>query len=197
MLLSQVKGPFANRPGWTYEIKLDGYRLLASTGEGARLHSKNGADATKWFGEVTRAMASMPAGFVFDGEVVVLDEAGRTNFDLLHARARTRGYRAGLSSVVYSVFDVLAVGGTSCCTLPLRRRQELLAQALAVPPEGIMRVTGSDDGEWLFQKAVKLELEGVVAKRLDSAYFCGVRSTDWLKHKRKGSTPAGRFSRKP
>lgn len=77
---------FPSSGGWLYE---NGYRVLASTGPAARLKSRGGIDASAWFPEVTAAMAAMPAGSVLDGEVCVLDDIGRSDFDRLHARAAT------------------------------------------------------------------------------------------------------------
>ncbi|WP_150124110.1 hypothetical protein [Cupriavidus nantongensis] len=68
MLLSERK-TIPREPGWHYEIKFDGYRMLATTGGAPRLKSKNGADATTWFPELVDALASLPAGGILDGEV--------------------------------------------------------------------------------------------------------------------------------
>lgn len=81
---------------------------MAWTGEGApRLKTRNGAEATRRFPEVIRGLSELPGGeHILVGEVVVLDELGRTDFDKLHARAKARGWKPGLASVVYCVFDV-------------------------------------------------------------------------------------------
>ncbi len=171
---------------------------MAWAGEGGpRLKTRNGADATTWFPEVVRGLAELPAGeHVLDGEVVVLDELGRTDFDKLHARAKARRWKPGLASVVYCVFDVVVHRGRDIRHQPLRRRQACLEQLLRQGAPSLLRVTGLEgQGSQLFHQARLLELEGIVAKRLDSLYLAGQRSETWLKVKRKGATPAQRFNR--
>ena len=91
MLLGEVKRPFSD-PAYGYEIKYDGYRLLAECdGPKVRLQTRNGADATAWFPEITQGLAGLAGGrHVLDGEVCVLDDIGRSNFDRLHARAKRK-----------------------------------------------------------------------------------------------------------
>src|SRR5690349_4280843 len=81
-----------DEPGWNYELKYDGYRTLAEFGQGScRLKTRKGADATKWFPEVTDSLAEIPGGpYITDGEVCVLDEYGRSDFDALQDRASRR-----------------------------------------------------------------------------------------------------------
>jgi bifunctional non-homologous end joining protein LigD len=73
-------------PAWGFELKYDGYRLLASIGARARLKTRRGADPTGWFAEVTRSLEQLPGGHVVDGEVAVPDELGE---------ATLRRYRTG------------------------------------------------------------------------------------------------------
>ena len=76
----------------------------------------------------------------------------------------------------------------------LRQRKALLGALLSSRPEGLLRVTHLEtDGEWLYQQALALELEGIVAKDLASTYQPGVRSLQWLKVKRPGAVPPERF----
>lgn len=107
MLLTRRRDPFSH-PDWIFEIKHDGYRLMASTGDDPRLKTRSGADATKWVPEITKCMAkakSPPA--VFDGEVCILDEFGRADFERLQRRARMRCWKQGAELVIYAVFDLL------------------------------------------------------------------------------------------
>lgn len=195
MLLSNVARPFSD-PGWGFEIKFDGYRLLASTSEdaGVRLQSRRGADATRWFPEIAASLASVSAqNMIVDGEVCILDEIGRSDFDRLHARARKRGPDPS-EPVVFCVFDVLVSKGKSVMELPLVRRKQLLENL-----RGAERILVVDhlpvEGELLYKHVLALSLEGLVAKRLDSVYQPGIRTKDWLKIKRPGAVPAQRFSR--
>jgi bifunctional non-homologous end joining protein LigD len=199
MLLKQAKQAF-DSDAWTFELKYDGYRLLAQCGGApTQLASKSGADATKWFPELTAALNTVSGGpHVLDGEVCVLDEFGRTDFNQLHARARQRGLKPGSPLVVYCVFDILVHRGRAVMSAPLEERQQRLAELLAASaaPAHTLLVTGvQGQGKWLYQQAQALRLEGIVAKRLGSPYRPGERSADWLKVKRPGAVVAGSFHR--
>ncbi|MDN4592022.1 hypothetical protein DBA29_26415 [Xenophilus aerolatus] len=110
--------PFAfGAAGWLYEIKFDGYRLMAVVDGGrVELRTRGAANASAWFPEVVDGLAGLKGGpSVFDGEICVLDDAGRSDFDRLHARARRRRWYDGADPVVYCIFDVLVAdehGGT-------------------------------------------------------------------------------------
>ena len=197
MLLGEVKKAFSN-PAWAYELKFDGYRLMAEVAGGkVRLKSRNGTDATKWFPEVVAGLATMTGGrHVFDGEVSVLDDIGRSDFERLHARAKMRGYKLGADPVVFCAFDVLVAGGRDLTKQPLAKRKARLEALLASPPPSTLHVSHVvGAGQWLYSQAAELKLEGIVAKRLDSPYLPGVRSDTWLKIKRPGAVPAQRFQR--
>ena len=198
MLLEERPIDF-DEPGWIYELKLDGYRLLAEFDGEVHLRTRNGADATKWFPEVTQSLAKVKGGrYVVDGEVCVLDEMGRSDFNLLHERARRRRAYAGGPDVVYCVFDLLVNRGVDITQQPLAQRKAALAKLLKRPPPSIMYVNHfeAEHGARLFKEAViPLQLEGLVAKREDSVYTPGVRSADWVKVKRKGAVPPERFKR--
>lgn len=197
MLLAQRPTAFDD-PAWTFELKYDGYRLMAqTTPTGAALKTRNGANATTWFPEVAKGLYELALpDCVFDGEVCVLDQYGRTDFNQLHARARARRHKPGTAAVAYAIFDVLVFRGRNVCALPLRERQVLLEEVFERPGSSLLRVTGfQGEGNWLFEQACGLELEGIVGKRLDSPYLPGERSPSWVKVKRKGATPAQRFDR--
>jgi len=186
-------------PDWIYEIKLDGYRLLAEFGDGVcHLKTRNGSDATTWFPEVVEGLAEVAGGpYVTDGEVCVLDEFGRSNFDRLQDRARRRRWYEGADPVVYCIFDLLVDRGADITGKPLRYRNARLAELLTPAPSSTLFVQHfAGAGKELFDVAVhQLELEGVVAKRIESPYRPGERSRDWVKVKRKGAVPPERFKR--
>lgn len=194
MLLTERKA-IPREDGWHYEIKFDGYRALASTGSPARLKSRGGADATRWFPEVAAALADMADGSILDGEVCVLDELGRSDFDRLHTRARRKGWYEGADLVVYCVFDILVAKGKDLRSSPLEARKAALAKLLRAHSAQVLHVTGVDDGAWLYRSVLDLKLEGVVGKRLGSPYQDGMRSPDWIKVKRPGAVPPERFKR--
>lgn len=188
-------------PGWLYEIKYDGYRLLAEFGNGTcRLKSRNGADATKWFPELYDALSKVSGGpYIVDGEVCVLDDLGRSDFDKLYARARRRRWVEGSDRVTYCVFDLLTVNGSPIMNLPLVERKKHLQTLLSPALQSVLYVDHLEEhGRQLFDQAAhELNLEGIVAKRGDSVYRPGVRSRDWVKMKikRKGAVPLERFKR--
>lgn len=194
MLLSEAKA-VPTGDDWTFELKLDGYRVLATTGPAARLRTRGGADATTWFPEVVASLAQLPAGAILDGEVCVLDEIGRSDFDRLHARARRRRWYPGADLVTYCVFDQLASARRNLAHQPIETRRAALKKTLAGRPDGLLLVQNVADGLGLFEHALALKLEGVVAKRNASPYQPGARSRDWIKIKRPGAVPAKRFER--
>jgi bifunctional non-homologous end joining protein LigD len=179
---------------WHFEIKYDGYRLLAGSSP-ARLKSRNGHDATAWYPEVAAAVGNLKARCIFDGEVCVLDEHGRSDFELLHRRSARRGKPPGSHHVAYCVFDLLVNGGRDMREQPIEKRKAALRKILGCCPDTLLFVDWVEDGDWLYQQALALRLEGIVAKRAGSAYAAGKRSSDWIKVKRPGAVPAERFKR--
>ena len=106
MEFEEERHPF-DHPDWLFEIKYDGYRVLASTGKEARLTTRRGADATAWFPEVGESLQKLPPGHVIDGEITVLDDMGRSNFQQVQTRAKAGRRREGLSFVTFCAFDLL------------------------------------------------------------------------------------------
>jgi bifunctional non-homologous end joining protein LigD len=197
MLLGERKAPFSD-PDWLFSLKMDGYRLRAEADAGkVLLLTRGGADATRWFPEVVEGLRALPPGrHITDGEVCVLDSIGRSDFDLLHARAKQRGRKPGSAPVVYCVFDLLCYYGRNVMSEPLEVRQQLLEELWAgKPPSTLFLSSIPAKGEWLYQHALTLKLEGIVAKRLGTPYQAGERSGDWLKIRRPGAVPAQRFKR--
>jgi bifunctional non-homologous end joining protein LigD len=175
---------------WLHEIKFDGYRVLARIAGGAvRLHTRKGLDWTESFGPVASALKPLAArSALLDGEVIVLDEKGRSDFQALQ-NALSEGRRGGL---VYQVFDLLELDGRDLRERPLLERKAALASLLQATARAAgagfaSRVRYTEHvrggGEALRRKACELALEGVVCKRADSAYRSGERSRDWLKVK--------------
>lgn len=186
MLAEAREAPFS-RPGWVYEIKYDGYRILAERWKGeVQLVTRNGKDATTTFPEVARAVKALPYDHVvLDGEVVVLDDEGRPSFDRMQRRGRlTRGPEIRRLAVelpaTYFAFDLLAFEGFDARGLPLIERKALLKEIL--PAAGALRYSDHVEqrGEEFYAGAVGLRLEGIVAKKADSPYRSG-RSPEWVK----------------
>ncbi|HKX42700.1 MAG TPA: hypothetical protein VJO99_16205, partial [Burkholderiaceae bacterium] len=150
MLPSDCRKPFSD-PDWGYELKYDGYRLLADVDQGkVELRTKSGADATKWFPETVRALSGLPGQQVFDGEVCVLDEYGRPDFVSLHRRALSRRYVPGAPVVAYIVFDLLIADGDDVMGQPFVERKRRLTELLKQPPDGVLALSYIEtEGEWL------------------------------------------------
>jgi bifunctional non-homologous end joining protein LigD len=181
------------------ELKHDGYRCRVEViGARVEIRTRNGADATRWWPEVARGLAGLTkTRTVLDGEACVLDDLGRSDFESLHERSRRRGWYAGAPVVIFMAFDLLWLRGVDVRGEPLAQRKAQLAKLLAKPRDNVLlcqHVDGSHAPE-LYRMACELRLEGIVVKRLDSAYECGERSGAWVKVKRPGATPAERFTR--
>ena len=192
---ADVSRRVADGEEWAYEMKWDGYRILAgiNTGEnpGVVLSSRNGKDMTDLFpqsvelSELLKSEALEHGGAILDGELVALDDEGRPDFGLLQAAMR-EGEDADLR---YMIFDILQLGPPagkdtrSLIRLPYRERRKVLGQVIAngdssvVPPAHRGKLTEA-------QRASRaLGLEGVMAKRTDSVYLPGERGSAWIKLK--------------
>jgi bifunctional non-homologous end joining protein LigD len=176
-------------PGWRYEPKLDGYRVLAFLGAGqVRLQSRRGLDLTACFPEIAAELAAQPAGqMVLDGEIVALDATGRPSFNALQNRAQLKGAAEIAAAqrdapVVLVCFDLLHFAGLNLRAAPYGDRRRYLAQCL-LPAPHLQLVHCAANAEQLYAAALASGYEGIVAKRLDSAYQPGRRSRAWLKLK--------------
>ncbi|MDK3257559.1 non-homologous end-joining DNA ligase [Blastococcus capsensis] len=181
--------PSADDAAWGYEFKWDGVRAVAAVRDGRlELRSRKGGNITVRYPE----LAALPAGVdgpsaVVDGEIVAMDEAGRPDFGALQNRMHRTGPEvvrlAVARPVTYLVFDLLAHDGQDLTGLPYAERRSLLDE---LTPGGHRWVTTPwfrGGGERVHAASRANELEGVVAKRLDSPYRPGARSPDWRKVK--------------
>jgi bifunctional non-homologous end joining protein LigD len=184
-------------PGWIYELKHDGYRVLARVAEGkVALRTRNGADCTRWHPEVVAGLSALRGQHLIDGELCVLDDLGRPSFERLQVRSRRRGWYAGADPVAFLVFDILAHRGRDVRTWPVERRKAALQALLTPAPDASLYVGHVvDAGAELYAHACALHLEGIVCKRLGSPYASGERNGNWLKVKRPGAVPPERFKR--
>src|SRR5919108_560804 len=172
---------------WAFEIKWDGYRIVASlSGGDAELRTRKDQDYTQRFANVARALpkALRTPDCVVDGEVCALDEEGRPSFSAMQ--------QAGSGTpIVYYVFDLLEVDGEPVVDLPLTERRERLEQLLDRRNNDVRLSEAFDDGEALLAAARQQRLEGVMAKRVDSRYLPGRRTRDWLKIKARNRQEFG------
>lgn len=160
---------------YLYEVKWDGYRIISYiTGSKVRMDSRSALDYTKKYPPVAKALKELGHDAVLDGEVVVFNEEGKPDFDALQT------FNGHETSINYCVFDILWLDGYNLLGLPLTDRKAILKEL--VEDNDILRFSESfDDGEALYQQALDLDLEGIVAKRRDSSYVPNARDNRWLK----------------
>jgi bifunctional non-homologous end joining protein LigD len=164
---------------WIHEIKFDGYRIQLHRRENdTRFYTRRGHDWTRRFSSLVAAAGALPNfPVVLDGEVIVPTDSGHSDFGALES-----DLGAGRSDrFIYYVFDILHIGAFSLRGCKLSDRKAVLAELLE-GQKGPIRFSEHLDGggEALFRQACRLELEGLVSKRKDSAYHPG-RSADWSK----------------
>jgi bifunctional non-homologous end joining protein LigD len=168
--------------GWTFEIKWDGYRIIATVAGGEpELRTRKDQDYTPRFENVAKELAKAlkTPNCVVDGEVCALDEEGRPSFS-----AMQQGKRG--TPIVYYVFDLLEVESEPIVDLPLEERRKRLEQLLDKRNRIVRFSESFDDGPALLSAAEQQGLEGIMAKRLGSRYLPGKRTRDWLKIKGHG-----------
>lgn len=166
---------------WLCEIKFDGYRALAGVqrGQAPRLWSRNEKSLTADYPEVVAALRKLKCrDALIDGEVVALDAAGRSHFQLLQQRATAEAR----PSIYYYAFDLLQLDGRSLRDEPIEARRAALERLLAKPPSPLrLSVAFPVVPAELMKEAARLNLEGIVAKAAGSLYEAGRRSGTWLK----------------
>jgi bifunctional non-homologous end joining protein LigD len=179
---AKLVGSMPSAGDWIYEIKFDGYRALALRGGSeTRILSRNQKDLGSKFPEVKDSIAALDVqDAVIDGEIVALDEKGRSSFQLL------QGFDMGQvrPPIVFYAFDLLRLNGKDLQALPVDERKAKLEELLKKPP-GVIRysVSFTKDIPELLDRAGKLGLEGLVGKRCGSRYEAGRRTGAWIKVK--------------
>jgi bifunctional non-homologous end joining protein LigD len=185
-LAELADGPFSGA-GWLFEIKWDGVRALAAIRDSkVKLWSRSERDITREYPElldIWRKVAARDAWL--DGEIVVLDPDGRSDFQRLQLRFGVQKPSAKLveqAPVVYYVFDLLYLDGHDLRNVPLIERKSLLPEILR--PDASLRYSDHvlEHGDELFKAAVERHLEGIVAKKMADPYP-GRRTSSWLKIK--------------
>jgi bifunctional non-homologous end joining protein LigD len=178
MLATLVKEPF-DHPDWIFEVKWDGYRALAEIrDDGVSLYSRNLISFDKKFFPIVDSLRKLRFDAVLDGEIVVVDDQGRPDFQMLQHRQDS-----GSGHLIYYVFDLLYFRGHDLTGLPLLRRKEFLKKVLPSNP----KIRFSDhvwkEGVLFYNVAKEKGLEGIIAKHSQSVYEAGRRSRQWLKVK--------------
>ena len=167
---------------WLYELKYDGYRILAFVeGNSVHLITRNGNDYTKRFHDIASSLIDLAAGraMILDGEMVITDASGKTDFQALQNYVKNpKGQK-----LTYIVFDLLALGGEDLREKQLIDRKETLEALLQNAPKNLYYsryIRGN--GKQSFAVACEAGMEGIVGKRADSIYS-GTRNGDWIKLK--------------
>jgi len=178
MLATLVDEPFSSTD-WQFELKLDGYRTLAYLNSGkVDLRSRKNNSFNKQFDAIADSLADWKINAVIDGEVVVLNEEGKPDFNKIQLWDT---HREG--NLVYYVFDLLWIDGLNIMNEPLHLRREILRELM--PESGTIRFSDhiDDIGNEFFEIARKNSLEGIIAKKKDSVYIPDSRAKTWLKIK--------------
>ncbi|OXA86903.1 DNA ligase D [Flavobacterium hercynium] len=179
MLAATITEPFED-PEWVFENKYDGYRAIAVLNEDdTKLWSRNKLPFTNNFEAIVKELKKIEHTAVLDGEIVIEDDNGNANFQLLQNYLKT-----GEGKLKYYVFDLLNLDGNLTTNLILPERKELLRLLLEkYKLSNIIYSEHVKNGLQLYENALKNKSEGIIAKKISSNYVIGKRSNDWLKIK--------------
>ncbi len=181
-LATLAASPPASPGDWLYELKFDGYRLLARIDKGkVRCFTRNGHDWTAKLPALAKALAQLKTDAAWlDGEITVEGENGAPDFQALQ-NAFDRG---ATSAIVYWLFDAPFLGGEDLRDMPVEERRARLAKLLGKRPPAPLRLSEAFDASPrdLLASSARIGFEGIVGKRKDSAYVSR-RSPDWIKLK--------------
>ena len=178
MMTGETKAPFSD-DAWVFEIKWDGYRAIANCHKHkSQLYSRNAISFAEKYPLIFKEIQAVQTPMMLDGEIVVLDEKGKPDFQKLQLYGQNNNLR-----IVYNVFDILNYNGTDVTSKTLLERKELLLKVL--PQSDVVKYCHhvENDGEAFFAEMQKQDMEGMVAKKKNSKYLPGERSKDWLKIK--------------
>ena len=170
-----------DHPSWIYEMKLDGYRMISSVRDGkVELVSRNGNSYTRKFEVLLEDLQMIEENLILDGEVVIEDSAGISDFQLLQNYITTRK-----GNLKYYVFDILFLNGHNIMNFALLKRKELLDSLFEKYKfRSVLKLEfQTGNGKELFRKLSGDGYEGIIAKDPESAYLPGKRVDSWLKVK--------------
>src|SRR5437870_4584319 len=177
MLATLTDAPFDD-PGWVVEDKYDGFRMIAEIRRGkVSLYSRNGKIISHSYIEVAKALEGVKCDAVIDGELVAIGKDGVSHFQLLQNALRHE------AKLLYCAFDLMFENAEDLREQPLLERKKRLKAIL--PRDRLIAFSPhrKGDGTKFFAEADRKGLEGLMAKRADSAYASGSRTPDWLKIK--------------
>ena len=176
-----------NDKNWIYELKYDGYRALANINDGeVHLYTRNGISLNEKFRYIHDELKTLEHTAILDGEIVILNPDGLPQFNALqnYNEASTKGL------LMYYVFDLLHLNGHDTVDLPLTDRKQLLKELL--PETSHIQYCDHVEamGITVYNQAVEMGMEGVIAKKAASTYDINLRSPNWLKFKKIENTEA-------
>jgi DNA ligase D-like protein (predicted ligase)/DNA ligase D-like protein (predicted 3'-phosphoesterase) len=186
MLAQAIRAPF-NSEDWIFEIKWDGIRAISYVNDELSITSRNGTELKHNFPEL-QELKNLTRNVVLDGEIVVMKDQ-KADFQAVLERTRTTSsrdieYLSHSSPATYVLFDILEKGGKTLIDLPLAERKRILKDSVREGEHVIVSMFEEEDGESYYTEAIKRGIEGVIAKRKDSRYEPGMRSSSWLKVKK-------------
>jgi DNA ligase D-like protein (predicted ligase)/DNA ligase D-like protein (predicted 3'-phosphoesterase) len=185
MLAQHTEKPF-NSEDWIFEVKWDGIRAISYVNGGLSIRSRNDRELRYNFPELEE-LKSLTENSVIDGEIVVI-KGGKADFQALSERSKTSSienvkYLRLTSPATYIVFDILEKDGNPLVQLPLIERKGLLKEYVREGSYVVLSAYVETEGEAYYKAALAKGMEGVMAKKKDSTYEPGARSTNWLKIK--------------
>ena len=178
MLAKESNNAFDDKD-WIFEIKWDGYRAISEIKDGnIFLYSRNGNSFNNDYPLVTKELKKIKHDAALDGEIVILNEEGKSDFQKLQHYEDNTQY-----PICYYVFDLLSLDGNSTFELPLIERKKLLKKLL--PKNAVVKYSDHiiGKGKDFFEAAKENDLEGIMGKKADSLYHPGARTGSWLKIK--------------
>ena len=180
-MLAKLVSQFKNNADWLYEMKYDGYRAVSKINNGkVEMVSRNENSFNKQYAPLVKELEKIKDQIILDGEVVIEDKKGISDFQLLQNYIST-----GSGVLKYYIFDILFLNGHSLVNIPLRNRKELLTAFFKKYKFG--NVINSnfviEKGEQLFKKLSSKGYEGIMGKNMESPYLPGRRSDNWIKIK--------------
>ncbi|HJY23721.1 MAG TPA: non-homologous end-joining DNA ligase, partial [Hanamia sp.] len=189
MLAKETEKSFDDK-NWLFEIKWDGYRAITEKRENEiLLYSRNGISFQQTYPIVVDQLKHIKADTVLDGEIVVLNDKGQPDFQLLQHYSENQE-----RPIQYQIFDLLELNGQNTTSLSLIERKELLQKI--IPENEVIKYSDHivEKGKSFFTVSEENGLEGILAKKMDSKYYPGKRSSEWLKikhHKTQEAIIAG------
>ncbi|MEO8568548.1 MAG: DNA ligase D [Ginsengibacter sp.] len=189
MLAKETTEPFDDKD-WLFEIKWDGYRAITEKNKNnIALYSRNGIAFEYTYPIVVDQLKLIDEDVVLDGEIVVLNNDGHPSFQLLQHYSENAD-----RPIQYHIFDLLELNGHDTTGLKLIERKELLQQI--IPENEVIKYSDHifEEGKSFFKISTDSNLEGIIAKKIDSKYYPGKRTAEWLKiknHKTQEAIIAG------